>query len=211
MPRTLDAPASISMFRLSSRRPPLTVASRNFVSNIFFSQHLSQNRSFSRSLSLWNSGHKDRIHAGDGSPRYEPDAKAHCRPCCAQWSAMRTVQSTSGSPFWDAALTALMGIGFGKPSYIFVFETFVRIHASPLIIGLHVLPHLPTFWSTMRTDLCSSNGVSNGVKYLDGHVVTFQLNLSNLCLLPNDRMDWGISMTLFYTHSAWTPTFRTGY
>lgn len=125
---TFDAPRSHYswMFRLSSRSglSPLIAASRNtlFPQDLF--QSLLQNRSFSQSLFLRNSGFEDTRHSRDGSPRSVPDVKAHC-PCCAQWSAIRMVQApvASGSPFWDAALTALMGIGFGEP----IFQT-ARAH-----------------------------------------------------------------------------------
>ena len=123
MPRTLNAPVPTRMLRLSYRRcglPPLTAASRNSAPNTLFLQHPLQKRSFSQSLSPRNSGLKCTKHSGDSSKLGVPDNEAHCR-CCAQWRAVavKTVQgpSVSGSPFWDATLTALMGIGFGKPVF----------------------------------------------------------------------------------------------
>ncbi|KAH9048042.1 hypothetical protein EDB84DRAFT_1459069 [Lactarius hengduanensis] len=106
----------ISMLRFSSRRcglPPLTAAPRNSVPNRFFSQHSLQKRCFSRSHFLRNSGPEGPKNSGAGSRPCVSDTKAHC-PCCAEWRAVRTVQvpSASGSPYWDAALATLMGIGF---------------------------------------------------------------------------------------------------
>ncbi|KAH8996278.1 hypothetical protein EDB92DRAFT_1588885 [Lactarius akahatsu] len=160
----------ISMLRFSSRRcglPPLTAAPRNSLPNRLFSQHSLQKRSFSRSHFLRNSGPEGPKNSEDGSRPCVSDTKAHC-PCCAEWRAVRTVQvpSASGSPYWDAALATLMGIGFGKPcilnsthTYIFCFQNS-RSDAYPSLASMHRLPEVdpPLFGCTLRADVRNSNG-----------------------------------------------------
>jgi len=195
-------PSPISILHLSSRRcglPPLTAASRNSVPNKvpnrLFLQHSLQERSFSRSLFLRNSDLEGTRHSGDGSRPRVPDTEAHsvhC-PCCAQWRAVMTVQgpSASGSPFWDATLATLMGIGFGKPCilnsthpYIFRFRNFRSGAHLPLDLWPLCTASLrwtsPLFGCTLHADVRNSNDRGQQAYQISG-LPLFQ---SNSCFYP---------------------------
>ncbi len=111
--------AIIFLFRFSSRHSlvPLTITSRkptlvtyspwgSVSERTFFHGALRQNSS---------SGHEASRHSQGIAQPCARENVAHC-PCCQQWRVlnMSQDQGMGRSPFLDAALTALMGIGIGE-------------------------------------------------------------------------------------------------